>query len=481
MPVSDRHKLYIEELDNWLLVRDCVKGAAAIKRRPNIGDGLNKSGNSIASLAGTKYLPAPNPDDVSSENIERYRAYLKRAVYVNFVAATKEGFTGMVFRRDTEIELPASLTYLEQDADGGGLALDQQIRETVADTLETGRYGLLVDYPDAEPGLTAAQVRARNLQARILPYTAESIINWRCSVVDGQRVLSMVVLCEEIEQVHEDGFGSDMVEQYRVLSLIDGTYVQAMYDKEGLLIGEPTVPRKFNGASWDRIPFFFVGSQNNDESPDKSLLYDIAELNIAHYRNSADYEESSYMTGQPTPWASGLTQSWVDTVMKGGVHIGSRAIVLLPEGGNFGLAQANPNQMPQQGMLDKEQQMIKIGANIISDVSGNLRVDQIKITFSGKTSKLALLVSNVEQAYYNALAACAEFMGGEAEAEISINKEFFDSRIDPQQIMASIALLDRGIIAEKDLRWQLRTGGMIQHDRTDDDIADDVGTSDPLA
>jgi hypothetical protein len=463
------------------MVRDCVKGSCAIKKRANVGDGANISGNSIASLPGTRYLPAPNACDVSSENIERYRSYLARAVFVNFTAATKEGFLGMVFRRDSEIKLPASLAYLEENANGAGLALDQQIRETVGDTIETGRYGLLVDYPDAEPGLTASQVRARNLQARILPYTAESIINWRCTIIDGQRLLSLVVLQEDVELVDSDGFGAAMSVQYRVLMLVDGVYVQAIYDKEGNAIGDPYVPRKFSGSSWNRIPFFFVGSQNNDESVDKSLLYDIGELNVAHYRNSADYEESSFMTGQPTPWASGLTQTWVSEVMGGKLNIGSRAAVLLPEGGAFGLAQANPNQMPQQGMLDKETQLVKIGANIISDMSGNMRVDQIKMIFSGKTSKLALLVSNVEQAYYSALAACAEFMGSSTEeAEVKINKEFFDASLDPQQVMASIALLDRGIIAAQDMRWQLRTGGLISHDRTDEDIEAEAETADPM-
>ena len=121
---------------------------------------------------------------------------------------------------------------------------------------------------------------------------------------------------------------------------------------------------------WDEIPFAFIGSVNNDETVDKAPLYDIAEINVSHYRNSADYEESSFLVGQPTPAFSGLTQSWVDQNMSGGVAFGSRSAILLPENGNAMLLQAGENQMPLKGMEIKEDQMVKIGTRIIQDQSG---------------------------------------------------------------------------------------------------------------
>ena len=57
------------------------------------------------------------------------------------------------------------------------------------------------------------------------------------------------------------------------------------------------------------IPFIFCGALNNSPDVDKSPVYDIAEVNIAHYRNSADYEESCFIAGQATPVLTGLTQS----------------------------------------------------------------------------------------------------------------------------------------------------------------------------
>ena len=59
------------------------------------------------------------------------------------------------------------------------------------------------------------------------------------------------------------------------------------------------------------IPFSFVGADNNDATVDESPLYPLAQLNVAHYRNSADYEQSLFIVGQATPVFTGLTDEWV--------------------------------------------------------------------------------------------------------------------------------------------------------------------------
>lgn len=482
MPHTKLHKQYVKFVNNWLLVRDAVEGAFAVKARPDVGDSRTNNSRQMLALAGTRYLPPPNASDASNENIQRYTAYLKRANFANFTAHTKEGFVGMVFRQDMTVDLPAQVEYLKENANGAGLTIDQLTRGTIGEVLEAGRYGYLTDYPITPQGLTVAKVQALGLKANILTYQAESIINWRTTVVNGTRKLTLVVLREEVEKIEPDGFTTKEDFQFRILRLTEGTYTQEIRDAEGTLLADQVAPRKADGTFWAEIPFTFIGTQNNDPDVDKSCLYDIAEVNLAHYRNSADYEESSFMVGQPTPWASGLTQTWVDSNMKNGLMIGSRTVVLLPEGGAFGLAQADPNQMPQKGMQDKEEQLVKLGANIIRDTSGNLRVDQVKMQFSGKTSKLSTLVGNVESALIKSINWALEFMGGDgADVVIEINRQFFDQSLDPQAVMASIALVDRGIIANTDIRAKLRKTGLIAPDRTDEDIDADVGVADPLA
>ena len=313
MPVSTKKQEYTEMLPVWTLTRDAVEGSKAVKDK------------------GTTYLPKPCPDDISPENDARYAQYKQRANYVNFTGPTLQGLLGMVFRDDVNIELPPALEYMRENATGNGLTLDQLIRRLVSEQSITGRHGLLVDYPDAPKGLTQAEVLARNLRASILAYPAESVINWGTINENGITKLGFVVLEESKKLPSEDPFAPKFVKSWRVLRYDDGVYTQEIYDDEENLV-EVLYPTRSDGAPWSEIPFIFAGSENNDDTADKPLLYDVAEVNIAHYVNSADFEDSCHMSGQPTPVITGLTQSWADKNLKGGIKLGSRTGLVLSEG-----------------------------------------------------------------------------------------------------------------------------------------------------
>jgi len=461
MPVSDTHTQYNIFLPLWKKVRDCVGGSATVKE------------------AGISYLPKPNPEDKSTQNTDRYNDYKARANYVNFTGHTKKGMSGMVFRKESTIELPTAIEYIKENANGSGLTLDQLTKDILNQTLETGRHGLLVDYPDVEEGLTQAQVNASNLQAHIMGYPSESVINWRTSVVSGKKVLSLVVLQEPQEKVSDDGFSVQRVMYHRVLALEEGTYIQYLYNENDEQVAE-FIPRKSDGAAWDLIPFTFVGSENNDETIDEAPLYDLAEVNLAHYRNSADYEESSFMVGQPTLFLSGFTQTWIDDNLKGTVSLGSRGGIPGPEGATAELLQANPNQMPLEGMKEKEQQMIKIGARVIQDASGTETAEAAKIRFSGQNSQLADIVGNIESAVSRCIEWVSEFMGSDSGFSIEINRQFYDANLDAQQVMALVQLADRGDIAQPDVRSALRRAGWVDAGRTDEEIEEDLDGQGPL-
>jgi len=461
MPVNSPHPEHAKYSPQWKLVNDCIEGSKTIKAE------------------GETYLPKPNPDDISTENTKRYDAYKQRANFVNFTGHTKKGMVGMVFRKATKIELDTNLEYLKDNANGGGLTLDQTIRRVLDETLATGRYGLLTDYPAAEKGLTKAKVKARGLQANILCYTASRILNWRTTVIDGIKKLSLVVLAEDVEKIDADGFSSDKVTHYRVLKLENGVYIQEMWDEDQEIISTMT-PTKFSGGTWDEIPFTFVGSENNDEPVDEAPLYDIAEINISHYMNSADYEESSFMVGQPTTVLTGLTEHWVKEVLKGKIAIGSLGAITLPVESDAKLLQAEPNQMPSKGMEMKEAQMIKVGAKLIQDTGKGAAetAEGAKIRFAGETSQLAGIVGNITAAIMQCLTWAGEYMNSTGENIITINDQFYDISLDAQQVMSLIQLADRGDIGQDDVRDLLRKSGWLNPEKTDDDIdgnKDDTG------
>lgn len=316
-------------------------------------------------------------------------------------------------------------------------------------------------------------------------YRAEDIINWRAEIVGGKTTVVLVVLREHSEV--QDGYETKEIPQWRELLIEGGLFVVRVWQQpedggEPVQIGDDIVPRS-QGGPLDFIPFIFVGAQNNDTSIDEAPLYDLAYINRAHYCNSADYEDSVFLVGQAQPWISGLTEEWRDHLEKGGqTYTGSRAAMLLPEGGAYGFAQALPNSMVKEAMDQKEAQMIALGARLIEATQANRTATESDNDKEASTSVLSMCAANVSEAYSMALAYCARYLDiADADVTYSINQDFARMHADPQVITALVGAWQSGAFAKTDLRAFLRRLGVVAVDRDDDAIdADQEQEGPPL-
>ena len=465
MPVSTEHPDYQKYLPVWSRTRDAVRGAVAVKEKKH------------------QYLPVPDNtsgDERKGTETVRYRQYIKRAVFANFTGRTKNALVGAAFRKDPIVELPEQLEYLRDDATGDGLSIIQMSKDELSNMLETGRVGFLVDYPQAEDGLSAEEVAMLDLRASIVPYTAEAVINWKTDTVRGRKLLVSVVLAEHYLEP-EDEFGHEKKTQYRVLRLRDDGYTQQLY-RDDEPFTEEFYPKQADGSVWDFIPFQFVGSKNNDSTIDDAPLSDIADLNMAHYRNSADYEESCFLVGQPSLFiTTSMSNESFKAMNPQGIKLGSRTGHVLGESGSASLLQANPNNLVFEAMKLKESQMVMIGARIITDRSSNETAEGARIRFASENSVLGDLVGNLSQAIETCIGWVGLFMGVDTEdAVFKINDEFYDKNVDPQLIMSMIQLLDRQIIGEVDIFNRLKSGGILDPQRTIDDVREESGVANPL-
>lgn len=451
MPVDYLHPLYAEHEKKAQRVRDAVAGSDAIKAR------------------GTLYLPSPDPEDA-----ERYAAYLKRALWLGVTKRTHDGMLGAIFRKAPQVSIPAAIEYMQEDADGSGMSLTQFSRLTVSKLLKHGRHGILVDYPKAEDGLTAEQ--KNGMRATFRGYDSQSIINWRR---EGE-LLTLVVLHETYDKpVDEFEFSTE--DQYRVLSLEGGAYVQRVF-RDGKEVAR-TEPRMANGSRWPVIPFQFVGAVNNDEIPDAPLLLDLADVNIAHFRNSADLEESAFIAGQATfhiDIGETSTDEWKE-LNPNGITVGSRRGIQT-KGGKAELIQAEANNLPNVLMERKEAQMLAIGARLIEQRGGNETAEAVRARSGAENANLSTVADNASDAIENCLEWALEFMSGQStdSVEFRLNQSFYELDADPQMVMARIAELDRGLIAKADYRTWARERGLLDPERTDEEIDADVdagGTS----
>lgn len=449
---------YAALLPQYNLIRDAISGETTVKKRR------------------TEYLPMPSPNDKSKENMARYDAYVKRAVFYNVTRNTLAGMIGQVFMSDPIIKLPAALAPVQANASGSGVSLIQESKKALAYGVAYSRAGLLVDYPQLDTPATAADIQSGKVRATITTYSPMEIINWRVIDRGAEEVLSLVVLAE-LYEFEDDGFEMKNAQQYRVLKLEQGTgeYVIELWQEptptqadgiklkaNGNFTSVKTIrPKGVDGQPLKDIPFTFIGSENNDPWPDNPNMYDLASINMAHYRNSADYEESCFVVGQPTPVVTGLDKAWYEEVLGKTIGFGSRGGIPLPVGASADLLQAESNTMIKEAMDTKERQMVALGAKIVEQKQVQRTAFEAKLESTAEGSTLSSTAKNVSSAFEWALAWAARFIGApETGIEYQLNTDFDISRMTVEERKECVTEWSQGAITFEEMRATLRKAGV---------------------
>ena len=467
MGVESVRKELSDRLPDYELIRDVVAGSRAVKAKRE------------------KYLPNPDPLDTSRSGQLRYQDYLARAVFYPATGRTLRGLVGMVFDKDPAIEVPDRLKPVVMDAAGDGMHIDQQAKKTLSDVMAIGRRGLFTDYPERSGPTTVAEASAGNVRPTILTIEAENIINWRFETFGARKLLTLVVIKEQYIK-EDDGFVAEEATRYRVLRLSrqgDGANTRRVYTVS-LYEGSDSAPtRSFTptdgaGKPWDEIPFEFIGSLNNEPAVDDPPMLDLAELNKHHFLNSADYEESVFLVGQPTPVFAGLSKEWVTTVFReetddghgnirveNKVRLGSRAAVPLPEGGSAALLQADPNTMAFEAMEHKEKQMIALGAKLIENTGTQQTATEASLDAVLDNSVLATAANNVSTAYRKALQWAWRYMSGavvndDKIIDYKLNTDFAGKLLSAQDRQQIIQAWQNRAITYTEMRWNMRRTGI---------------------
>ncbi len=454
MPVTTQNTEYANNTRRWRQVRDCVEGDERIKAR------------------GTRYLPQFIPTDAA-----RYDQYRERAIFVNFTGRTLSSLVGAAFRKPPEAtEIPDGLLPFLDDLDGRGQSLAQVAKSTISNGLQTGRHGLLVDYPRTEGTLTIEQVAAQGIRPTVREYTAENIINWR---MQGDKTV-LVVLRETVEDT-SDFFNLTTDFQYRVLRLIGDVYVQQLYDDGGTQVGEDVIPADSTGAAWDIIPFVFYGATNNTPDVDQPPLYDMSVVNIGHYRNSADYEEALHFHGQVTPHVDTGDMSAEDfqKLNPKGIKFGARAGIVTNGGGTATLLQVTEGIASSTGMDKKESQLIQIGARLVQRGGQNETAEAVRVNASSENSVLGNLVENAQAAFTQCLEWMGRYAGITGEIQLVFNTDFFDREPDPQVIAQFLGLRASGDISSEEVRAYLRRTNALADEMTDEEALDSADGDGP--
>lgn len=443
MPVDLRHKSYGESVPRWQRCRDCYDGSDAVKKRAD------------------QHLP--KLDGHKTKHPEKYKDYQLRALFYNALSRTVDGLAGAIMQRAPAVDLPAGIDVnLLRDVTRGGKSLEMFALDVAKEVLTVGRYGILVDMPreeDVPDGQEALPF--------LVGYCAESIINWRTEKRGGTEVLTRLVLAEQYEVEDEgDEFAITEETQFRVLRL-DGEgeaaeYRQQVWRKEGkefAVVEEVTPTRR--GDKLDFIPFIFLGPTSTEPAIEKPPLDDLAHVNLAHYRNSADYEHGLHWTALPTPWVAGKADDGT-----GVLSIGSTEAWVLSENGKAGMLEFSGSGLSaiQTAMETKQKQMATLGARLLEDGSGAAETaTAVGMRHSGEHATLRTVAQSIESGLTSALRIFCWFISvvptiNEVEASFELNKDFFATRMTTADLQALVQAFQADAISFETFYHNLTKG-----------------------
>ncbi len=478
MPANSTHPDYDANLATWLRARDVIAGEDAVK------------------VGGIKYLPR-----LDSQSDNEYLGYKSRACFFNATSRTRDGFLGLLFRRDPEVKLPdrhagvgGALRVFTDDVDLMGTSLFTFCKGVTGEVLSVGRSGTLVDWQaDGES------------RAYVVRYAAEDILNWQTARINGRNVVTMVSLREFVERPDDaDPFAVKITETVRVLKLEvlpDGgtRYVVEVWQRlpsgnrggiggslwsgffgqkssqpktEWTLV-ETRVPLRL-GKPLPLIPFVFHGPRNALPDVDKMPLADIIYVNLDHYRLDADYKHGLHFTALPTAWVSGFDK---DSELRIG---SSTAWVAETPGAVAGFLEFKGHGLStfENAQNRDERLMAVLGSRMLEDTKRvGETADAIELRQAGENSILMTLALSLSDSisqvlrwvyWWNSTEQYPEDVS-ESLVLLQINTDFTAKGLTSLELTAIVGAWQAGAISQATMFDLFRKGEVLPTGRTDDE------------
>lgn len=451
--IDAQHPQYIKFVQKWSLINDMIN-------QENLAE----------------YLIRLNPLDGSPENDSRNETYKERAVFYSLTNQTVNGMLGTIFNKLPEVNVPDVMNYITENIDGRGTSIYQQSQVVTKNILSISRDGLFVSFPKVDGGVSMADINSGMAVATIQQISADRIINWAETTYGAVSKLTLVIFKDIISEY--DDYELDEKDTLRELCLENGVYKERVWTKNDKnsewIADEELTPTDHSGNALSEIPFQFVGSVNNDSDVDVPNMYGMAKLNQAHYRNSADLEDSVWYAGQNQPYMAGVTQPHIDMMRENNMYVGSREILAVPENGSFGFAAATPNPLVRQAMLDKVEMMVGIGARMIKPGGVAKTAEQASNERETQHSTMTLIAYNVSQAYIKCLGWVGLFMGVQYEMKYSLNQDFMKSTASPVELRETIMGFMAGSIPLGDYVRYMKDYGIFDEEKPLEDYTDEL-------
>lgn len=481
MAVEIQHTEYKARAAQWKRARDAADGEDAVHK------------------AGVVYLPK-----LRDQTAEDYNAYVMRTGFYNATARTISGLIGMLFRKSPKLVIPDGAQEYLKDVDMKGKPFTMFAQDVAEDCLTVGRVGVLVDHavaPQTEVVVTVAKATELGLRPMMQIYKTESIINWRIDRVNNATVLAMVVLEEMFAFPVGEGkpdepfspksteFSAVTEKRWRVLDIEPKMkiYRQRIFrkDRNGNDQLVDTIVPLMNGAALPYVPFVIIGPDGVDICAEVPPLMDLINVNMSHYRTTADYEHGCHFTGLPTAWIAGA-ENLTPEKEAPAYYVGStRAWVFSNPDTKVGYLEFSGQGLNSlKDNLDrKEGQMAILGARMLAPekkVAETATTSAIHRT--GENSSLASIGISVSLALTKALRIFVKWAGIEAKedaVEFETNRDFMPITIDAQTLTAIVMAWQQNAISFDTMFDMLQRGDMVESEKTPEEEQKDIAANPP--
>lgn len=396
---------------------------------------------------------------LSPEGARSYRKYLSLAYFYGASGRTVDGLTGLIFSKDPVKELPSSVEYLNANSDGKQTSLRKLSQKAATEAFISPQSAFLVDFPKVEGQMSVAQMEASNARPKILHYPFESIINWFYDVVNNELKLTLVVLMECVSV--RDGYEIKDELRYRVLELRDGVYHQGVFTEDGEVVVE-SMPVLVNGQTTGEIPFYFVrvGAEM------KSVINDLVDANLNHYRFFADYAAKEHASAFPVFYETGTLGDDKNVMIGPGAKWSTQN-----SDAQFGVLQtASDGGSMRQYLIDMEQRMAALGAEMLKPrVASAESAESKSLDQVAQNSTTANVANNVSEAITKAINFCSRWLGGSEDAVYSLNTDYNPSGMSAQDLTALVAAWQGGAISYDTFYTNLQKGEIASPDITSEE------------
>jgi len=381
---------------------------------------------------------------LADQTTAKYNQYLDRGIYFNVTSRTTSAIIGTVLRKDPITD------------DSFQTVDELSERELLSDLLKglllRGKAGIHTDF-DEEAN-----------SAVMIPINGNNIVNWRD---DG----TLVVLKEGYYvEDKDDKYKLIAKTRYRELFLDEGTYTVQLWEQEGginsykfVKVGEPMVPT-VKGIPLDYIPFEFINPFDTTSDTYSPVLFNLAQINVSHFRTSVDLEHIAHFSALPQPWIAGDFQSSGDADEQPvKVLIGSDQVWHLAPESKVGYLEFSGIAIDSVAdiLRHKEEQMLAVGIRLLSNKNAVESAETIKIRSNTENATLLSMTLSIESAVQNSLETVNLWNGVAEEPLFSMSKDFVPAQIAPEEITVQLQLLNEGKISQETFLENLSAGEII--------------------